>query len=435
MPTIMPAPKFRISRARAGAAAALVAAAGSGVARADDWQGYQHDPQHTGRAGLGPVPTSLAPSWNAPANYVSPLIVGNAVLGITRLSPTQVTSFDLADGAVNWTSAAYSGTSREAYAAGTVVFAGSPQGVNASNLYVLDAATGAARYAVPTPYAGNAVTLATDTTTTSQVAYVSCGSNLLAYRLGPTSGTLLWNAPVGTSGSIPAVMGNYAIVDSPQRYYAVNRTTGAVNQFYSGGGNGGGNASPVVDLARDRFFVTDTYGSSTALTAYGLNPATGAVTQLWQKTGSGVGTGGNVALAADGSVYSTGNDVLAQFDGATGNLLRSVTGPFATASAPLLSQGYLWAFGDGGGETNGANTLVYSLADLSLAATFPGTRGDLNTAYRGIGALDDGHLVIDLGGNYGGEGFRVYAGTPVPEPAGAAVGAVAAAGLLTRRRR
>jgi hypothetical protein len=409
----------------------VLVAALAGSAAADDWETYQHDPQHTGLAGVGPNPLTLNLSWSAPAGFSTPLIVGHSVYALQNgqgtSSQTQIASFNLATGHQNWDVVGnYLFPSQEAYAGGYIVFA------DTGELYVLNAATGAQVYTVAIPeWYSSTLTAATDPTTSQPVVYVTDAYNTSAVRLG-TSGSLLWTAAVGFSGGVPSVMGNRLLVANPNQYYAFDRSTGAGNHFYNGPSTGVGAATPVVDVVRNQFYVEQLYGGTTmALTAYSNN--NGAINQIWQDTGEGIYNGG-VALGSDGKLYSADRSSLVEIDPINGQILRSVTGHFAAGNAPIVSDGYVWEFGPGGpGILN--DTLVYRLSDLSLVATFPGTRESLNTPYDGIGALDDTHLIIDYGDIVGSPGFDVYSASAIPEPAAGSVLSLSVVIIGLRRRR
>ena len=72
-----------------------------GMAKAEDWTTYQHDTAHTGRTSADFDPTLLQKAWSAPQGYGTPLIAGNAVYAMKNGS-TAVTSFNLSNGAINW---------------------------------------------------------------------------------------------------------------------------------------------------------------------------------------------------------------------------------------------------------------------------------------------------------------------------------------------
>ena len=70
--------KDAVEKLKVALLAAIVFTPGES-ARGDDWQGYQHDAQHTGRSTAAFDPTQLAFSWKAPTGYATPVIVGNQV--------------------------------------------------------------------------------------------------------------------------------------------------------------------------------------------------------------------------------------------------------------------------------------------------------------------------------------------------------------------
>ncbi|HET6246417.1 MAG TPA: PQQ-binding-like beta-propeller repeat protein [Tepidisphaeraceae bacterium] len=384
--------------------------------------------------------TSLQPVWQAPTGFASPLIVGNTIYAMQNgqgvPSLTNIDSFNLANGHVNWN---YSGTyafpSEPAYANGLVAFAGNPIGTTVGMLNVLNAATGTLDYQVNIPQYQNAViNILPGTAGNLPVAYVADGNYVTAVSLGATSGSVLWTATGGFGGqSIPSVIGNSVIVAGPGQYYSIDRTSGAENHFFVGQVTGGGGSTPAVDAARNQFYILTDYNSTTpTLTAYKY-ASNSSITQIWQRTGSGVGVQGGVAIGPDGGVYAADTSTLVELDPATGNILRQVAGSFATGNAPMISNGYLWEFDKGPGS--GPNsTYAYRLSDLSLAATFTGTRGNLNSPYDSAGALTDDYFVQTYPTVYGYSGFQVY-NDGAPEPASAGVCIVAGALFLIRRPR
>jgi hypothetical protein len=439
-----------LRRTAALALSGLLAATAAGA----DWPTYQADAQHSGLTSSAVNPFNLTKSWSAPQGYGIPLIVGNTIYSMRNQQGigsdvTTVRSFNLVTGAENWT---YTNTfvfpSEPTYAGGSVLFAGQVGTSGTPQLYSLDAATGAQQYTVTLPSTigtGGMPTVYTDPGTGARTAYVVAsssggGSSVIGVQLGATSGSILWRQDklnVGGTGVIPTVIGNSVIAVGPGKYYAFDRTTGAVNQFQNGNISGGGNATVVADAANNRFYVLESYSSSalTALTAYSyVNNST--ITQLWQRTDSAIGSGGTPALGPDGKVYVASNSTLSELDPTTGATLRSITGRnFPNGVAPVLSNGKLWIY-----ETVGFNNSVsaFDLNTFTFDRALTGGRGSLNSSFDGPGALTqlangDGYFVLDYGNIYGQPGFDVYV---VPEPSGLLLAAAAAGGvgLLARRR-
>ena len=382
---------------------------------ADDWPYYQHDAAHTGNSSAIVDPTALSLVWSAPTGYSTPLIAGNDVFatqnGQGTGTPTTISSFALSNGAINWN---YSGNfifpSQAAVGGGFVVFQGESSAGNSNALYMLDENTGALRYTVPIPEGATSVmpTVVQDSVTGAVTAYVADGSHLSAVSLHSSSGAVLWTQTGSFGGqSIPTVVGNSVVLAGPGQYYAFDQTTGAVNHFQAGGISGGGGTTVAHDATRSQFYVLEDYNNGTpTLSAYHYTDNT-HIALLWQRTGAGVGGGASVAIGPNGNVYSVGNSVIWELDPQTGATLRMISGSFANAVTPALSNGVLWAFSDN-------HVLAYDLLTLQLLHSFNGSRGSLNSAYDSPGALSEGHFLLDYGTIFGRPGFDVYA--QVPEP-------------------
>lgn len=128
-----------------------------------------------------------------------------------------------------------------------------------------------------------------------------------------------------------------------------------------------------------------------------------------------------MAIGSGSQVYSVDNTTLVEINPVDGDTLRSLGGlSIANAVTPILSDGYLWAF-------SRSQTLIFDLDPLSLAGTLPGSRGSLNSAFDGPGALDDRHFLLDYGTIYNRPGFDAY--VVIPEPS-TLVLALACLGLL-----
>ena len=206
---------------------------------------------------------------------------------------------------------------------------------------------------------------------------------------------------------MPTVVGNSIILASPFQYYAFDRTTGAPNHFYATGGSGGGGTTVAYDAARSQFYVNEVYTDATpTLSAYHYID-NDHISLLWQRTGAGVSEGQSVAIGPDGKVYSAGNIVIWELDPTTGSTLRTIPGHFANGMTPLLSNGVIWTFSD---QDNGGTeqTFAYDLNSLQILKVFQATRGSLNTAYDGAGAVCNNHFLLDYGTIFGRPGFDVY---------------------------
>jgi hypothetical protein len=191
-------------------------------------------------------------------------------------------------------------------------------------------------------------------------------------------------------------------VAGPGQYYAFDQATGAVNQFHRGNVSGGGGTTVAYDAALGQLYVLTAYSSGVgkALTAYSyVDNAT--ITQLWQVTGPSVTTAASVAVGPGGLVYAASTSSITEFDPGDGSTVRSLGGlSLAIGVTPALSNGYLWAISN-------TRTVAYDLSTFTVAATLPGSRGSLNSAYDSPGALVDRYFLLDYG--FYSQGFDVYA--------------------------
>ena len=387
---------------------------------ADDWPYYQHDAWHTGNSSALVNPQVLSLAWTAPSSptgYSTPVIVGNTIYAMQNQqgignSQTTLSSFDLSTGTINWS---YSGNfvfpSQPGVGGGFVTFVGST--TSNSSLYVLDAITGMLRYTVPIQEGLTSLmpTVVQDPFTGNVTAFVTQGSLVSAVSLGQVSGSVLWTQSGNFGGSsIPTVVGSSIVLAGPGQYYAFDQATGAANHFWSGGISGGGGSTVAYDAARQQFYVLEFYNDTIpTLSAYHYTD-NAHITLLWQRTGAGVGGGGSVAIGPTGNVYSAGNGVIWELDPATGATLRFISGSFANAVTPALTNSVLWIIGQ-------SQTFAYDLVTLQFLRAFKGSRGSLNSAYDSPGAFADGYFVLDYGNIYGSHSFDVYRGpTPTPTP-------------------
>jgi hypothetical protein len=297
---------------------------------------------------------------------------------------------------------------------------------------VYDASTGAHLYSVPVPgiTTQSQSTLVFDDATNSLTAYISSSSGIRQVHLGADSGSVGWAAEAACGGGFPALVGNSLVCASPGRYYAIDQTSGAVNQFQAGGLSGGGNATPAYDPVRDQFYILEMFNSPTpVLSAYHYS-GNGSISLLWQRSGPGFNAGSGLALDADGNIYTAASTTLQKLDPSDGATIDSATPPsaFIAGMAPILNAGYIWA-------DTGSQSLAFDLETLSLAGTFPGMRGSSNTPFKARGVLGDSAYVMDLTGISPQQGFKVYM---VPEPVTACLlllGFWMARPSRTRRRR
>ena len=398
----------------------LIAAAASLFARtvvADDWPCYQHDASHTGNSSAIVDPQALSLAWTAPSSftgYSAPVIVGNTIYAIQNQQgfgeyQTTVSSFDLSTGAINWS---YTGNfvfpSQPGVGGGFVTFVGASY-LN-SALYVLDARTGTLRYTVPIPEGSTSMmpTVVQDPISGNVTAFVADALHVSAVSLRPFSGSVLWTQSGEFGGfSIPTVVGNSIILVGPNRYFAFDQATGAVNEFFSGNGYGGGGSTVAYDAGRRQFYVQEYYNSTFAVSAYRYTD-NAHITLLWQRTD--VAYLGSVAIGPTGNVYTAGQGMIWELDPVTGATLRSISASFANGVTPALTKNVLWIIGE-------TQTFAYDLVTLQLLRAFNGSRGNLNTAYDSPGAFADGYFVLDYGVFVPSPSFDVYrAPTPIPTP-------------------
>ena len=397
---------------------------------ADDWQYYQHDSAHTGDSSAFVNPQALSLAWSAsssPTGYSTPLIVGNTVYAMQNpagtANPATISSFDLANGAIKWSyTGSFTFPSQEAVGGGFVVFHGGISG--GGQLFVLDAITGALRYTVPMPGGIYAMpTIVTNPVTGTTVAYCTDGNTLRAVQLGNTSGTVLWTqtGALGSQSGIPTIVGNSVVLIGGDDYYAFDQTTGAANHFHNGTTCCGAGSTAVYDASRNELYVLSYYTgqeSSHTLSAYHYT-SNNDISLLWQRTGS---FGDAVAIGPTGNVYCIGNgdSQLWELDPVTGNTMRFISGSFQ--GAPSLSDGVLWI-------RSGNQVQTYDLLTLQLLRSFNG-----HSTGSSIGAISDGHFLLDYGITFGGHGFDVYAG-PVPEPTVMVLLAIGGIALISSQRK
>src|SRR5438445_7240851 len=129
-------------------------------------------------------------------------------------------------------------------------------------------------------------------------------------QLGANGGTVGWTA-AASCGGFPSVVEDSLICATPGQYYAINRTTGAINNFHSGDVSGGGFSTPAYDPARKQFYILESYSSSlpNALTAYRYN-SDGSISQLWQRSGAGINSAGGLAIDASGNIYTASGSTI-----------------------------------------------------------------------------------------------------------------------------
>ena len=417
----------------------MALAIGAGTSRADDWSTYQHDPQHTGRSEANFDASTLTKNWSAPQGYAIPLVIGSTVYAMNNQQgvggpgvTTDVSSFNLSNGSVNWTySNSFVFPSQPGYADGKLAFIGQTLG-STSSLYVLDAATGNQLYTVNLGSSFQGATAVMPTLAHDSnghlTAFIEGGNLAEAVTLGAKSGSVAWTVSGSFGGSsMPTVVGNSVVIAGPGQYYAIDQLSGAENHFHAGNISGGGGTTVAYDAARKEFYVLSAYNTNqfNVLTAYSYTN-NNTITQLWQYSGPGVQADSGVAIGPNGKIYSADNSNLVELDPTNGNLLRSVTGlSLANGITPALSRDDVIVY-----DQN--NTLFYTLKDLTLEKTLPGSRGSLNSPYDGPGALSGNHFLLDYGNIFGSPGFDVYSSqiTSVPEPSSLLLASLAVACLL-----
>jgi outer membrane protein assembly factor BamB len=394
----------------------------------ESWPGYQRDPQHTGLYPDGLDPASLTLKWESPVTdwgYAQPLIVGQSVYAADyhqsgSTSPA-ITSFDLADGRVNWTDPGVpfigGAAGGLAYADGKIVYTDGY--ANAPQLRVLDAGSGKLLYSVKNvfgTFGGPAPTLAHDPSG-HLIAYVGSNGGAQAVRLDANSGTVLWSEPGQFGGlSTPTVIESSVVLAGPGEYASFDRNTGNSNYFFTSPLSGGGGSTAVYDSQRKQFYVPGVG----ALSAYSYADNT-HITHLWDNPFAGFYVNEFANLGPDGKVYAATYSMLKEIDPLTGATTRSIAGNFWPNAPMLIAGDYLYL--------GGAEVQAYDLRSFTLAASFDDpTRPGLYTP----AAVDDSHLLIDFQDGVGTDRrFMVYS---TPEPSTAAV-LLLAIPLLARRSR
>lgn len=390
--------------------------------RGDDWPTYAHDPQHTGRSDTNFDPRQLQFSWMTPPvnqfGYSHPILVGSTLYAVDYHQSgggSQITSFGVNDGHVNWSYGGNGGlggpVSSVSYSDGLLAYTTNFSGTD--ELAVLDAATGAPLYQVqnvPGTFQSIPPVLVPDPAG-GLTAYTAGSGAAAAAHLGSTSGSRLWIQPGSLGGNAtPTVVENSIVAAGPGQYYAYDRATGATNHFLQSALSGGGGATIPYDAQRREFYVPDVGG----LTAYQYTDNS-HITQLWSVSHA-IGAEPFVALAADGRIYTEGSDGLLELDPATGQVLHSVPEDVPQFRQLLITGNDLWVGGDG--------ITAYDLNTLSPVVTLHLPPGFENFGLTPV-AADDSHLVLQYA-----TGFAVYS---VPESAGLLWGPIAIA-LCARSR-
>ena len=391
-----------------------------------DWPQYQHDAAHTGYGPSTLDPRQLAHAWTSPTGYYAPLIQGDTVYAHSR---SAVTAFDLATGRQRW-STAVNGAGFLAVFDDMVVTTSYPFSAPKS-LQVLDAATGAPRYAVSfgreNEFPGVPVVYEAGGQRTALV--MDASGSLFSMRLGETSGSLNWSTPVDrVSGMPPTVAGGAAVVASFATAHMVDLATGAASEPLFRGTLSSASGFPAAyDAARRRVYFVNALSSQrpAVLMAYDYVDSLHA-SLAWTRDLSDLGM--HPALGPEGNVYITDGTTLYEIDPESGRTLRSLPGQsFAYGSTPQISNGYLYDF-------SGAEQVIYDLESFSLVRTLPGSRGSQNTELASLAAISDDYFAYQALPNGDFTRFEVY--RAVPEPGAVpAVGAAGAVLALLRRRR
>lgn len=424
---------FHRCRALLISALAFPVFAGS-LALADDWTAYQHDAQHTGYAPVTFDPASAVSVWQSPAGYTAPLIVGSTVYALGG-SPgsAKLTAFNAANGSQLW-SDSIPGTSTStgqsvAYSAGMLLY------TSTGSLNVVNAANGSLEYSIPTGQnlpAAFAPVIYTDPNTGQTTAYVNnFEGGMSAYSIGSTSGSMLWTSTgYEATSSVPAIAGPLALVAGPGQFYAVNRSTGAVNNFHTSNESGGGGPTVVVDSTRQQFYVQADYSAGvSALTAYSYTSG-GGITQLWQHTG--VADTNGSALDSQGDIFSLASTTAIDEYSPAGNLIQTIAPPagkqFAFGETPLIAGSDLLV-----SANNTSATFVYNLLTGQYLQSLPTGRGaENNFTDQSVAELTSNYLITDGDSSYNGT-FNVYSVTP--EPASVGIVGLGVSLLVARRRR
>ncbi|MEK6644541.1 MAG: PQQ-binding-like beta-propeller repeat protein [Planctomycetota bacterium] len=403
-------------------------------ALADDWTTYQHDAAHTGRSTALFDPTELVKAWSAPQGYSQPLIVGDKVFSMRNQQGigsdvTSVSSFQLSNGAVNWTyTNHFIFPGQPTLAEGLVLFAAKFSSAPA-RLYALDAIAGTLKYTVPLNGIGYAPLMPTVARNANGdlVAYVTDGGLVNAVRLGESSGSVMWSGTGSFGGqSIPTVCGNSIILAGPGQFYAFDQLTGAMNHFFSGNNYGGGGSTVACDSTSHQFYVKEVMNSGQGFPLAAFSYVDNSqISQLWQQTGPGIGHGGSVAIGQKGSLFSADGATLLELDPSDGTVLRSLTGlSLAGGITPAITGNSIFLMTE-------TQTQIYDLDSFALRRSLQGSRGSLNTAYDSPGAVFDSGFALDYGNIYGSRGFDVFR---VPEPSTLSLIGVGAIGIRRFRK-
>jgi outer membrane protein assembly factor BamB len=397
---------------------------GGARALADEWPAYGHDNQHTGFSATKLTPSQLQKVWDAPG-MMTPIVVGNRIYAISDVisgqTQTKINAYDAQTGELIWSKTGdYSPfTGTLAYAEGMLVYQASDRATHSGTIYVRDSATGELKYTVATGLFGTEQippVLNTDPNTHAVTAYQYHSGILQAINLGGTSGSILWTRSGMSAGSasVPTVAGDSIILAGPGQYYAVNRTTGAVNHFHSSSLSGGGGGTAAYDASRRQFYVLTEYDDipQDVITAYSYSDNE-HISILWQYEGSDVTTANGLALDAAGNIYTARNSLI-KID-PNGNLLSTYATPtgktLSRGIAPVVSDHYVWISAM---QSFDASTLVYDLDTGDLATTLDSGRASFNSAYRAIGEVGSDFFITDVPRSGGAQGFSVY--RDVPEP-------------------
>jgi len=390
---------------------------------AEDWAMYQHDAAHTGFANVSLDPRQLTLAWTSPVGFDGPIIHDNSVYAF---GDKVVASFDLATGHPLWSRPIVLPGSL-AYGGGMLVTTTYAFGTSKA-LAVLDPSSGALRYTVP--FGSNkdfpGIPMLYQKANQWNALIMDAGGSLFSIRLGQSSGSVNWTTPVGyVGGEAPTVAGNSAIIASFGAADAIDLDTGTRSRFFSQSSlSSAGGFGVAYDAARQQLYFSNALSvqQPSVLLAYHYQD-NAHITQLWSRPGE---SGYDPALGPNGEVYLTSSTSLFQIDPSTGSTIRSLPGQsFAAGSTPEIFNGYLLDY-------SSFQQVFYDLTNLSVAATLPGSLGNMSTEIRSVDAISDSAVALQNTRFGTGGTFSVYA---VPEPnSGLVVACCLAMKSLLRRR-
>jgi hypothetical protein len=400
----------------------LFTATMAATTRADDWPTYQHDAAHTGFSNIALNASQLTLAWKTPVGYNYPVIAGGRMYAVNGSS---VSAFNLSTGAIEWSTPVTN--PQFLSVANGLLITGSYSFGQSKTLQVLDANSGATRYAVPfgsnQSYPG-VPTVYTDPNFGLTALDIDASGTLFSIKLGQTAGSINWSKGVAyTFGMPPTVVGNSAIVASYSEATAVDLTTGARNVFFQGQFSSAEGFGAAYDATRHQLYFVNAVSNShpQELLAYSYSDNS-HLTPLWSRDITSLNF--DPALDGSGNVFLTDYNTLTEYNPLDGTTMQSLGGQaFAAGSTPELTQGYLFDHSDSQQE-------IYSLSSLSLVKTLSGAATSQLTSVRSTSAITDGYFASQNDFFSPTDSISVY--VVVPEPASFTLFLAASSTLLRR---